>query len=163
MANFPFHSSFHSVPISVPHFSNTHCKLIYPDPHEIILDISLLNTNDKNVYNYEIKHALSVSNVVWNTKTSAFLFQTSFLHLGGYPATTRRTSTLFLFKIELIVNEVGQSVTSYFESCSLLHPRDFRNAYDCSLDHQDSSTYHLIVLTNSTLNFGARGCGNGSY
>ena len=32
-----------------------------------------------------------------STNASAFLFQTTFIHLGGYSATTTRTSTLFLF------------------------------------------------------------------
>ena len=38
----------------------------------------------------------SVSNVVWNTKASAFLFQTTFLHLGGYSTTDTITRALFL-------------------------------------------------------------------
>ena len=61
------------------------------------------------------------------------LFQTIFWHLGDDSAKTTRTSTIFPFyhgnKFSLI-EERGQSVTSFFNSCSLLHPLDFRNADD---------------------------------
>ena len=69
----------------------------------------------------------------------AFVFRTTFRHRGCYSATTTRTSTLFLFyhgnKISSI-EERSRWICNVIlkqncrESCSLLHPRDFRNADD---------------------------------
>ena len=47
-------------------------------------------------------------NIVWNRKAGAFVFQRTFLHLGGYSATNTKMRALFL-NILLVISAVCSS------------------------------------------------------